>query len=383
MNAFEQEFAERSSWYTERGMTPLINAKGTYTTLGGTLPPSSVTDAMTAASQAFVPLEELNDWAGEIVAEHTGAEAGYVTAGAAAAMTLQAAACIAGDDPDGLPANGGNEGAQEILLRRAHDSEFVKLYEVGGATIRWIDDGDGFEVGRFADAIDDRTAAIGYVASKWLPGSVDEVAELVAIGNRYDIPVVVDAAAMLPPAKHLRDFTAAGADLVGFSGGKAIRGPQSTGLLAGRSDLIEAARVHNSPNIGVNRGAKVCKEEIAGLVAALERFVELDHDARQARWQTAAETVVTALRPLEHVRAAVEYNPWRRPVPQASVAFTDEWSGPPAQAVHDRLLAGNPAIGIGVNQRPDEDLCVNPHCLEAGEIELVKDRLLAVLDGSA
>jgi D-glucosaminate-6-phosphate ammonia-lyase len=290
------------SVYEELGVVPLINAAGFKTRLGGAPLPAYVVEAMAGAAAAAVDIASLQARAGQIIAEVTGAESGYVTCGAAAALTLAAAACITRLDPrkvDMLPETGGIP--NEIVIYRAHRNSYdhalraagAKLVEVGlndrgvGAGVRSL------EAWEIDAAITDRTVAVAYVVTSPEDPPLRTVTEA---AHRRGVPVIVDAAAQLPPVDNLRRFTADGADLVAFSGGKALRGPQASGFLCGRKDLIQSAalnhldfdvdlelstlpselipleRLPGLPHHGIGRGFKAGKEEIAGLLVALRRF---------------------------------------------------------------------------------------------------------------
>jgi len=197
------------------------------------------------------------------------------------------------------------------------------------------------------------------------------------MAQRHSLPVIVDAAAMLPPVENLWKFIEHGADMVAFSGGKAIRGPQSTGILCGRRDLIEAAALNHSPNIGVGRIAKVCREEIVGLMVALERYTKRDHAADQHRWHEQCDTIATAIAAIQGVKTEVLQDDWIRPVPELHIYFTSNWTGSSSDVIVDTMAKGDPPIliGIGGLRRGGGQLLVNPHGLMEGEAELVGERL--------
>ena len=275
-------------------------------------------------------MAELQAAASVVIARHTGAEAGLVTSGAAAGLTLGTAACLAGLDAarmDRLPETG--DLPNEVVMCRTHRTGYDHAIRAAGALIREVGFNDratgagvrDVEAWELEAAITPRTAAIAYMAA---PGSRPPLAEVAALAHRHRLPVLVDAAAQLPPPENLRRFVAEGADLVAFSGGKAIRGPQGTGILCGRRDLIGSAALQQLdldvrpetwrppegllprsplggiPHHGIGRGCKVSKEEIVGLLVALERFVALDHAGEQAR----QERLLVAIRGATGGRAA-------------------------------------------------------------------------------
>src|SRR5437763_3262328 len=276
--------------YERLGIRPLINARGTHTRLGGSIMPPEVLDAMREAAGAYILLEELQAKASEVIARATGAEAGMVTGGAEAGLLFATAACLAGTDPIKIAQLPDTTGMKsEAIIHRAHRNGYDHAVRVAGAKIVDIGYGHGTIPYQLEAAISERTALVCYLASPWASKGALPLAQVCEIAHKHGVPVLVDAAAMLPPMENLTRFIAEGADLVTFSGGKGLRGPQSSGILAGRADLIRAAMANGSPNHSVGRAAKAAKEDIVGLIVALERYLTLDHAADMARWQAQAE----------------------------------------------------------------------------------------------
>ena len=371
----------RGSVYDRFGVRPIINANGTQTTLGGSIMEPEVAEAMAEASRTMVVLEELSEAAGELIAESTGAEAGLVTSGAAAGLTLQAAAVIAGDDPDRialLPEVAHDR--NRIVIKKSHDSEFTQAWRQGGAQLVWVGNEEECHDWEVESAISGETVALGFIASRWHPDSFEGLAKFAEIAHGHGLPLLVDAAAMLPPAENLRRFIEYGADLVSYSGGKAIKAPQSTGMLCGRADLIAAAKVNASPHYSIGRPMKVAREEIIGLMTALELYVRRDHEADMERWYGEGRTIVDAVIEIPGVSASVEQDDWLRPVPEVSIAFTSEWRGRSADEIVDELANGDPPIIIEASRRDGEDIFINPHGLMPGEAGLIAERLQAVME---
>lgn len=272
------------------GIRPFLSCRSHTTIVGGSRMPEEVIRAIAEGNDYFVDMTELNEAAGRRIAEVTGAEAGLVTAGSFSAMVLASAACLSGTDPERIAAlPHPTWPKRECLMQTGHRIVYDHAFRAGGATLIRADTREDF-----ISRISDKTAFIGVLASvergeKHDPGLMMPE-ELVAIGKKHGVPVVIDAASELPPVDSLTRYTKMGADLVVISGGKGIRGPQSTGILAGRKDLIAAATLNHSPNAAVGRGMKVGKEEIVAFTVALNRYVALDHDAvfetwnRKARW---------------------------------------------------------------------------------------------------
>ena len=235
--------------------------------LGGSIMPKGVINAMEKASEWFVDMKELNMAAGEVIAEFTGAEAGLVTAGAASALMLQTAACIAGSNPkyiDQLPNTDGLK--NEFIIHRSHRTNYDHNYRNAGAKLIEIGNTGGTNEWELESNINEKTAGIIYVYGPKQGGAI-EIEKVIEIANKHSIPVIVDAAALLPPPENLRRFISMGADMVAYSGGKGLRGPQSTGILCGKKHLIDAAFLHSAPNNeGIGRVSKVSKEEIHSLI---------------------------------------------------------------------------------------------------------------------
>jgi D-glucosaminate-6-phosphate ammonia-lyase len=359
-----------SAIFDRLGLERVINGRGWITVVGGSIMPAEVVSAMTDAVNTYVDLDELNLAAGREIARYTGAESGLVVAGAAAGLLLQAAACIAGDDPvliDQLPDSTGLR--NEVLLHEKHRTNYDRCYRAAGAKlVIWGGDDRPAEE-QLTEAMGQNTAALAYVFHPWnsCPISLEKA---VSMAHDRDIPVIVDAAVTLPPATNLTRYIDQGADMVTYSGGKGLRGPQSTGILCGRGDLIEAARLNNSPFKGVGRSAKVCKEEIAGLLAALDLFVRTDHEAVWAEWRNRSSVITSAVEDITGLEVRIEDGDPNRQGPQAVVYFRNGWSGPDSDTIVARLAAREPSIRIG-NGGYEDELFINPGTLEEGEEEIV------------
>jgi D-glucosaminate-6-phosphate ammonia-lyase len=384
------------SVYAALGVTPIINAKGSSTRVSGGLLSPVVTTAMAEAAGLCVDMAELQAAASRVIARITGAEAGVVTSGAAAGLLLGAAACLARlhparmaqlPDAAGMP----NEIIVVRSQRNAYDHAVraagARLVEVGlpdryaGAGIR---DAELWEI---AAAITPATAAILYVLT---PHSQPPLAEVVALAHRHQLPVLVDAAAQLPPAANLRALPATGADLVAFSGGKAINGPQGSGILCGRRDLIMSAILQNLdldldwnswnppagliekqllpglPTHGIGRSAKVGKETIVGLLTALELFAAEADEDRTARH-------LQILDQLLQLTPDLAFTLRPGPVPLLALRAAN------ARAALAELQNGNPAIHLDPSALADGILRINPTCLRPEDLPLLASRLRAVV----
>ena len=359
-----------SAIFDSLGVSRIINARGWITVVGGSIMPPEVVTAMSEAADSYVDLHELNLAAGRAVARYTGAEAGLVVAGAGAGLLLQAAACIAGSDPDLMTRLPDTEGMpNEVLIYKDHMTGYARCYRAAGAKLVVWGDEDRPAEEHLAAVIGPRTAALAYLFHPWnsCPLSLEQVIEM---AHQRDLPVIVDAAVMLPPASSLTTYIEQGADMVTFSGGKGLRGPQSTGILCGRADLIEAARLNAAPNHGIGRPAKVCKEEIAGVIAALDLFVRIDHEAEWAAWRAKSAVIASAVDDIPGLEVKIEDDDRNRPGPAVAVYFRDGWKGPDAETLLSRLAAREPSIRAGTGSYEDE-LFISPVTLKDGEEDVV------------
>ena len=372
------------NFYNRLGVKRIINAASWITVYGGSIMPPAVVQAMDDASHWFVDMHELNEKAGNIIATLTGAEAGLVTAGSAAGMVLEAAATMAGNDPAKiwqLPDTSNMK--NEIILHRAHRVNYDHSFRAAGAMLVEIGNASTTQEWELENAINANTAAVAYIFGPRRGGAIP-LRRTVEIAHQHDIPVIVDAAAMLPPLENLSRFIEEGADLVSFSGGKGVMGPQSTGILAGRADLIEAAYANGAPNsVSVGRAAKVCKEEIAGLITALEIFVDTDFEAVNAAWRAKCAHVVEELKEIPGLRVELEE---ARPdhleggsnFAKAVIHFDQDWNGPSIEDINQMLFDGDPGVRVGLSDIGDA-LAVYPVALQPGEEEILAARLKEVL----
>ena len=367
--------------YDEIGVRRVINASGSMTYLGGSLIAPEVLEKMTEAAGAFVFMEELLAWAGREIAELTGTEAGLVTSGSAGGILVSTAACLTGSDRQRMRALPRTEGwKNEVLMQRQHRIGFDHAVGVAGGRIVEVGEESGTTLDHLKAGLSDRTAAILYVAldpSATVP--LDQVAEL---ARAHGIPVIVDAAAELPPVSNLRDFAAAGGDLVIFSGGKMISGPYDSGIVCGRADLVAAATAQTFPNGGIGRPLKVSKEQIVGLVYALKRFVALDWDAEIERWGRMAQRMVDLLTGVEGVVGVDVGFPKRggRPmcIPRTRVEIDENTVGHTVSELDEILEQGTPAVAVGMHPAA-KTIWLNPQHLEDGEEEIAARRLAQVL----
>ncbi len=396
------------SIYGEFGVRTIINVSGASTRVGGALMPPVVVEAMAAAATESVSMPELQAGASRYIASVTGAQAGYVTAGASSALTLGAAAIMAGLDPgamDRLPDASGLR--SEFIIAREHRNGYDHAVRVAGGTLVEVGMNEVVanagvrrtEAWEYEAAVTERTAAIYYGQG---PDSEPPLAEVTAVAARRGLPVLVDAAGELPPRANLRAFIDAGADLVCFSGGKAMRGPQSSGILCGRADLVASAALQHLdmdefftvwdpppdlipagglpgiPRHGLGRGFKVGKEEVIGLLAALRNFVEGGLDATYSEQLGHLERLADSLAGLD-AEVAVDRPAEGSPVMR--IALNEAALGLSAFEVSRRLRAGDPAVFVQEKALPQGVLTIHPLNLDGRRTEALAAALRRVLSG--
>lgn len=361
----------------ELGVEPIIHCGGTKTTMGGSRTDPEVRDVMWAAADVFVPVAELNAAVGQVIAELTGAEAGMVTSGAASGCVLSLAACMTGTDPARIAALPRPAGMpDELVLMRTHVGRYTHMYRQTGARVVEVGTMNECHLWEVVSAVSDRTAAIGWLDGPGIRQVGPDLETVCREAHRMGVPVIVDAAAMLPPRANLARYVELGADLVAVSGGKIIRGPQNTGMLYGRRDLIAAARANNSPNQAIGRAHKVTREDILGLYAALRRYSAADEAAMMARWRDLLGPLCAALAQVADV--TVRQDTFLHHVPTLVIARVGERSGRRPSEVAAALLAGSPRIYVPADDSRDE-LSVNPVSLLETEVPVVGERLVAEL----
>ncbi len=311
--------------YERFGVRPVVNGVGYATRVGGSCPHPDVIAAMAAASAQFVEIDDLLHAASELIARCTTAEAGLITSGAGAALTLAAAACLTGNDPDlmdQLP-DVSRCPRSEIIYPQPGPFDYDHAIRLSGAKLISLDYRGADALARIERAITPKTAAIGFV---WY--GVEEqppLRQLVELAHRHDLPVIVDGAFSLPPITNLTAISRTGADLIAYSGGKHLGGPQASGMLCGRADLIRSAWVQmvdmdvrdgtwslqrwvedgwirRAPRHGIGRSMKISKEGMIGLMTALDRYTQRDHAAEYAAWQQAIDALNDGLHDLGGVR---------------------------------------------------------------------------------
>lgn len=371
--------------YQKLGVRTFINAYGTLTTLGGTLMEPEVKRAMDEAAGHFVAIHDLQAKAGARLAELTGAEAAFVTAGASCSICLATCAVTIGGDVakiKRLPELSGSK--SEIIMQKAHTgagNPYDQNWRMIGTKVIAAETADEIRA-----AINPRTAALGMVLSHNSEGHKLELEEMIAIAHKAGLPLILDAAAEIPPASNLRKFIKMGADLVAFSGGKNLRGPQCSGLLLGRKDLIAAAYANSAPNNHFARIAKVGKEEIVGLLTAVERALQRDEEGERRAQEAMLKRIAAGVAGVRTVKTEFITNLDYSHSPRLSIQWDEKALGLTAGEVNDRLRAGEPSIVAAdmTRFRPSwPGLGIFAACLQPGEERIVVERIRAILTGKA
>ena len=361
-------------YFKELGVRTMINAAGTYTALTASLMRPEVMDAINYASNKFVRLNELHDAVGRRVAELLQCEAAMVPSGAAAALTAGTAACVAGSDADAIrriPTD--MTGLKtEVIIQKSH--RYGYDHAVRNCGVNMVEVETAAELER---AVSKRTAMMLFFNANNNEGKIKDE-EFVSLGKKHGIPTFNDAAADSLPMENLFKWTKMGFDLVTFSGGKGIRGPQSAGLLLGRRDLIHAARMNTSPNGDtVGRGNKVNKEELVGMLAAVESYLKRDHAAEWKEWERRMNIVATVAKSFPSVTTEVFVPEIANHVPHLHIRWDQTKIKASYADVVKKLRDGEPSIETTPGST--DSLFMNFWMLQAGEAEIVAKRLKEVL----
>ncbi|MBI2952582.1 aminotransferase class V-fold PLP-dependent enzyme [bacterium] len=366
--------------YEELGIKRIVNGNATLTRLGGSIMPRQVIEAMIEASEAFVDIVELQGRVGREIARLTRNEAAYVSSGCAAALVLSTAACITGLDPEKRERLPHLEGLQdEVIVHRmgrvgydfAVRQTGVRLVEIG--TERGTTEED------LRRAMSERTAAVlCFLRPDWTERGLIPLDRLIAVAHERGVPVIVDAAAQVPPVSNLWSITGMGADLALFSGGKGLRGPQSAGLILGRKDLIDACAFNGPPHPFIGRPMKVGKEEMVGMLVALRLYLARNERDLLDRYERQVKYLVDTFNGLPGLTVRRAFpSEAGQPMPRAEVVLDERRLEITRDEVLRRLMDGDPAVSLAAAGKGG--LYVNPQTLEEGEEKVVAQRLKEIL----
>lgn len=369
--------------YERIGLRPAINAAGTYTHLGGSLMPPEVLEAMNDAAQNYIPLRELSRAVGKRIAEITGNPAALVTTGAAGAIFVGTCAAIAGGDADKAKRLPNTQGMKnEVIAQKLHMTGWIRQCEAAGGRMVEVEYKDELE-----RAITGHTAMLYFlVADKHFgkyrdqldaPGGKVSLEECVAIAKKARIPLLVDAAAELPPFENLNGYTKMGVDMVAFSGGKGLRGPQNAGLLLGRPDLIEAAETFQSPYSGIGRDLKISKETYMGMLAAVERYVKVDHQAEWNAWKAQTDYMKAELEKIPGVETGYVPREVTNHVPRLWVKWDEKAWNFSREDCFKALDEANPRV---IPLRTPMGVTLVPWMMAPGQERIVVKQMKQVLE---
>jgi len=356
------------------GVRPMINCKGTYTIISGSLMLPEVKAAMMAAAEGYVHMDELMEGVGRRIAELTGAEWGMITAGCNAAQFGAACAAMVGTDPEKMALLPDTTGMKnEMLTPASHRNVYDRAFTMTGATLIGCESVEDME-----KKVSDRTAMICVLGDQSDRGDI-LLEDLVRIGKENGIPVMVDAAAERPDAPNL--YIEAGCDLVAYSGGKCLRGPQSSGLLIGRKDLCKAAFLNLSPHHALGRPMKCGKEEIMGCLAALDLWINgRDHDAEWQEWLRRFQYITDEVTTIASVKTEV-VNPRMRSndAPRLSITWDRDVVKIDPGEVSRLLDEGDPRIAMNAGR---DGMSIMSYMMEDGDEIPVARRLLEILSSA-
>ena len=362
-------------YFAELGVRTFINAAGTYTAMTGSLLRDEAKEAYNYAAENYVMLDDLQDKVGERIAQLTRCEAATVTAGAFSAMTLGMAGVLTGLDEHQaalLPHLEGSGMKTEVIIQKAHNIGYAHAVRNCGVTIVEVETKEALKA-----AINDNTAMMLYINAFEPDGQIN-VEDWLAVGKQHNIICMNDCAADVPPAENLWKYTQMGYDLVCFSGGKGLRGPQSAGLLLGKKDLIAAARL-NAPPRGdtVGRGMKVNKEEVLGMWAALEAFLNGDRDKDWKRWEGQVNHIDQTIKSIGGVTTRIHVPPIANHVPTLDVSWDTKKVAISGDGLKEVLRRGHPSIEVAGGG--EDSISITTWMLRPGQEQLVASRLREAL----
>ena len=360
-------------YFAELGLTEFINAAEPYTMLTGALMPREAVEAYVYASSRYVRLNDLHDAVGKKLAEMTGCEAAMVTAGAASGLTLGTAACVTRGESKAVQQLPDTTGLKnEVIIQKAHRYGYERAVLNCGVRFVEVETREELE-----GAINENTAMMLFNNTNDPDGRI-KVAEFAELGKKHNVPTFDDCAADVPPKEHLWEYLNMGFDLVTVSGGKGICGPQNAGLLLGRKDLIEAARVNAPPNSrGIGRGMKVSKETLLAMLVAVEVYLQRDHDADWQEWERRVTFIADEVSKIDGIKTEMFAPPLHYNVPHLRILWDEAKLGFTAAEVKEQLRMGTPSIEV--RSSPPDRIELGVWMLREGEDQIVASRLAEIM----
>lgn len=330
----------RRDFFKELGLRTFINAAGTYTSMTGSLMPKEVIEAISYGAEEYVNLDDLQDKVGERIAELLDCEYATVSSGCFGAMSIGMAGVLTGKDPKKVKQLPNTDGMKnEVIIQESHTIGYAQALTNVGAKVVKVKTAKQLE-----KAINDKTAMLWFLNAHTDRGEI-KWEEFVALGKKHNIPTFIDCAADVPPVENLFRFTKMGFDLVAFSGGKGLRGPQSAGLLLGKRKYIEAARMHTPPRgETIGRGMKVNKEEVLGMLAALELYLQKDHAEEWKLWESQIQLISDSATSVAGVKTEIHVPPYANHVPSLRIQWDESKVKISADEVRKQLREGHPSI---------------------------------------
>jgi L-seryl-tRNA(Ser) seleniumtransferase len=357
--------------FKELGVRTFINAAGTYTFMTGSLMHDYVVDTINATSKDFCLLDELQDKVGEKIAGMVHSESAVVTSGAFSGMTLGLAGILTGMDIDKvrkLPHLEGTGMKSEVICQKAHDIDYNHALTNTGCKLVTVE--TAADVDR---AVNEKTAAMHFLNIEADKGKIMHE-EWVALGKKHNVPTTIDIAADVPPVSNLWRFNDLGFDFVTISGGKAIRGPQSAGLLMGKKNIIAAARLHMPPRgFNIGRGFKVNKEEILGMYVALEHYISQDHDKEWKTWENMVATIEKPVKSIAGVTTKVTVPTLGNVTPTLEISWDNSTIKMSGKDLQEKLRKGTPSIEVAGGG--ENSIRITVWVMKPGDEKIVARRL--------
>ena len=362
----------KKDYFKELGIRTFINAAGTYTSMTGSLMPKEVIDAISYGSSEYVNLDELQDKVGERIAQLLNCEYATVSSGCFGAMSIAMAGVMSGKDPKKIKQLPDVTGLKhEVILQESHSIGYSQALTNVGAKLVKVKTSEELE-----KAINEKTAMLWFLNANTDNGEI-KWEEFVSLGKKHNIPTFIDCAADVPPVENLFKFTRMGFDMVAFSGGKGLRGPQSAGLLLGRRNYIEAARLHTPPRgETIGRGMKVNKEEVLGMLAALELYLARDHKAEWEMWEKQINLISDSVKSIDGVQTIIHVPPHANHVPSLKIRWDENKVKISPNEVKEKLRNSTPSIETVGNKN---EIGITTWMMVPGQEKIVAKKIQKIL----